>query len=541
MIKLTDWQFAIIIIAAICGIIMAIIYIFVVRDKNSQIARLTRANVDLKTSNSSLKEENAAYSKRIQKESDLSQERFEQLKQERALSQERLDELTEMHEIMSEFSSDRLTDDVNARISRVGWGVRYNAETDYADMLRKANALAESIVQDGRAVTGEAGTAVPKEVAALILDAFNGYARYYIYCSSHPYVRRVQYIRIAYFLVNQRAGASLHGFISNEYLEAQLSILAIKGQLEEYKKSKRTEDQRTEKIEDFQSREARKMADELEKLRVRLQSAHDAEKNSLNARIAQLERELEEKQRAISNAQLTKRGTVYIISNVGSFGENVYKIGMTRRTDPQERVDELGVASVPFSFDVHAFINTDDAPGLENELHQYFKANKINTAALQGREFYRVSLDEVKHHVEDLGYYTKWRIQPDAEEYRISCSLSLTEAQDIAPKTIKEEPRIPAVLPPPEPEERIPATVTKDTETVTNAAPSKDQDVDAFIQRMESLGFKWIDKRNVGGCVWVESTPQSDAIIKNTIVGSKRLIYAKKTKTFGGNPGWFLT
>ena len=66
--------------------------------------------------------------------------------------------------------------------------------------------------------------------------------------------------------------------------------------------------------------------------------------------------------KALSMAQQTKRGHVYVISNIGSFGENVFKIGMTRRLDPQDRVDELGSASVPFLFDIHAMIHSEDAP-----------------------------------------------------------------------------------------------------------------------------------------------------------------------------------
>ena len=87
---------------------------------------------------------------------------------------------------------------------------------------------------------------------------------------------------------------------------------------------------------------------------------------------------------------------VYIISNIGSFGENVYKIGMTRRLDPVERVDELGDASVPFNFDIHAMIFTDDAPKLENALHQAFDHKKLNRVNKR-REFFNVTLEEIKN------------------------------------------------------------------------------------------------------------------------------------------------
>ena len=90
-----------------------------------------------------------------------------------------------------------------------------------------------------------------------------------------------------------------------------------------------------------------------------------------------------------------KAGYVYIISNIGSFGEGIYKIGMTRRLNPQERVDELGDASVPFKFDVHAMIFSEDAPALEAKLHRAFEDRKLNLVN-QRREFFKVSLDEIK-------------------------------------------------------------------------------------------------------------------------------------------------
>lgn len=101
----------------------------------------------------------------------------------------------------------------------------------------------------------------------------------------------------------------------------------------------------------------------------------------LKAQIEKLEQELKEaherKERALSMAQQTKRGHVYIISNIGSFGEHVYKIGMKRRLEPLDRVKELGDASVPFQFDIHAMIFSEDAPNLENELHKAFSNKKV--------------------------------------------------------------------------------------------------------------------------------------------------------------------
>ena len=113
----------------------------------------------------------------------------------------------------------------------------------------------------------------------------------------------------------------------------------------------------------------------------------------------QLETHLDEINKSLSDIDYRqanmRAGYVYVISNIGAFGENIYKIGMTRRLDPQDRVDELGDASVPFNFDVHAMIFSDDAPALEAALHRAFEDRKLNMVN-QRREFFNVTLEEIK-------------------------------------------------------------------------------------------------------------------------------------------------
>ena len=122
-------------------------------------------------------------------------------------------------------------------------------------------------------------------------------------------------------------------------------------------------------------------------------------------RIEELEAALAEahaaSERARAMAEMTRSGYVYIISNVGSFGEDVVKIGLTRRLDPDDRVRELGDASVPFSFDTHAMIYSDAAPALEFALHKEFADRRINMSNFR-KEFFRVSLDEVEEAVARL-------------------------------------------------------------------------------------------------------------------------------------------
>lgn len=114
-----------------------------------------------------------------------------------------------------------------------------------------------------------------------------------------------------------------------------------------------------------------------------------------------LSRATEEKERALSMAQLTRSGYVYIISNKGSFGQNVYKIGMTRRLEPLDRVRELSGASVPFYYDVHALIPSDDAPSLESKLHNKFAAKRVNKVN-QRREFFRLSLEDIENALKEF-------------------------------------------------------------------------------------------------------------------------------------------
>jgi hypothetical protein len=137
--------------------------------------------------------------------------------------------------------------------------------------------------------------------------------------------------------------------------------------------------------------------------------------------IEELQRRLTEaqanKERALSRAQMTRSGHVYIISNVGSFGEHVYKIGMTRRLDPMDRVRELGDASVPFQFDVHAIIYAEDAPALEASLHRLFAKRRVNRVN-ERKEFFKATIDEIAQAV--VEHHGQIEIVKDAEaaEYR---------------------------------------------------------------------------------------------------------------------------
>lgn len=143
----------------------------------------------------------------------------------------------------------------------------------------------------------------------------------------------------------------------------------------------------------------------------------------LERRKEEIQTKIEETEKAMQDVdyrQANQRaGYVYIISNVGSFGEGVYKIGMTRRLNPQERIDELGSASVPFKFDVHAMIFSDDAPALEASLHRTFEKDRVNMINNR-KEFFRVDLNEIKNAVHNIDASIEFTDVPEAEQFRAS-------------------------------------------------------------------------------------------------------------------------
>jgi tetratricopeptide (TPR) repeat protein len=146
---------------------------------------------------------------------------------------------------------------------------------------------------------------------------------------------------------------------------------------------------------------------------------YEAQLTELNQKLKEAE---ERSQRAKSMAEQTKRGHVYIISNIGSFGENVYKIGLTRRLDPFDRVSELGDSSVPFEFDVHAMIYSEDAPALETRLHNHFLMTQMNKVNYR-KEFFKVDLAHIREEVTKLGVDAKWTLAAEAREYRETLAI----------------------------------------------------------------------------------------------------------------------
>ena len=157
----------------------------------------------------------------------------------------------------------------------------------------------------------------------------------------------------------------------------------------------------------------------LEKALKEARDEHSAEVEYLKGKLKEAE---EKAERAKSQAQMTKAGHVYVLSNIGSFGEGVFKIGMTRRLEPMDRVKELGDASVPFPFDVHMMISCDDAPTLENALHREFHKQRVNKVNFR-KEYYRADFESIRRIVEANRGEVHYVAEPAALEYRESVSM----------------------------------------------------------------------------------------------------------------------
>jgi hypothetical protein len=284
------------------------------------------------------------------------------------------------------------------------------------------------------------GKKMIKQLSKLMLRAFNGEADSAIAKVSWSNVVTMEArINKAHETIN-KYGNTMQISISDRYKELKLKELYLNFELEE-KLFKEKEEQRKIKEqlreEERAQREierAMKEAQEeenrykkaLEKAKQDVDTAKGKELDELNEKIKQLEGKLQnaqqDKERAISRAQLTKSGYVYIISNIGSFGEDIYKIGMTRRLDPQDRVDELGDASVPFDFDVHGLIYSDNAPELELHLQNHFELKRVNLVNYR-TEFFKVTIDEIESVVKELNLKVELTRMAVAKEYRETISL----------------------------------------------------------------------------------------------------------------------
>lgn len=325
---------------------------------------------------------------------------------------------------------------------------------DYKEELVKIRNHQKTLIKNKQAVSGYSnwqvngnaakGKKMVSDTQKLLLRAFNS--------ECDELVAKVKYTNFDSSLDRiyksaeaiSKLGTVMNISITQEYLSAKVKELRLAFEYQN-KKHQEHEEQKAARAE---QREQAKVLQEIEEQRKRIEkeqthyqtaygklalqlSEHPDDPDLLEKK-QQLEERLSDIDNALANIDYRqanmKAGYVYVISNIGAFGENIYKIGMTRRLNPQDRVDELGDASVPFNFDVHAMIFSDNAPALEAALHRAFEDRKLNMVN-QRREFFHVTLDEIKDVVKKNYDKTVEFIDvPDAEQYRVS--MKMKEAQN---------------------------------------------------------------------------------------------------------------
>lgn len=314
--------------------------------------------------------------------------------------------------------------------------------TDAGRELQKARELTKSLIKTSKAANCDYVEPNRRNTAIkFVLDAFNGKVDSTLSKIKHNnYGKLSQEIKDAFQLVNYNGSAFRSAKITDIYLQARLNELKwgvavneimleekeeqrrIKEQLREEEKARREYERAIKEAE----KEEKTIQQAIDKATKELMLAGEEQRLALEQKLAELQIKFEEaeakNQRAISMAQQTRSGHVYVISNIGSFGENVYKIGMTPRLEPLDRVRELGDASVPFAFDVHAMIYSDDAPSLESHLHKVFNENQVNKVNSR-KEFFNVGIKDIKSAVANMNIDAHWTMFADAKEYRESLAI----------------------------------------------------------------------------------------------------------------------
>lgn len=331
--------------------------------------------------------------------------------------------------------------------------------SQYKDRLSHIRTRQKSMIKLNTAVLGsedwmvndsyKRGKKLVSDTKKLLLRAFNTECDDVISKVKFNNVdAQIKRIRTACRIIS-RLGSAMDIHISDEYLDLKIQELHL---AHEYRVKKQEEKEEQSRIR-AEEREQKKLLEEIKEARKKLEKEKKhcqnelermlkqdtsqmtpEEKAAFDAKKAELESQLGEIAKGIADvdyrAANQRAGYVYIISNIGSFGENIYKIGMTRRLNPMDRVDELGDASVPFRFDVHAMIFSEDAPALEAALHKAFDDRKLNMVNTR-REFFHVTLDEIKEVVkQNFDKTVEFVDSAPAEQYRESLLMKKMKSQD---------------------------------------------------------------------------------------------------------------
>ena len=404
----------------------------------------------------------------------------------------------------------------------------------YKDRLADVRYRQKQMIKAGTACDGDKnwtvngslsqGSKMVKDMQKLLLRAFN------VECDdiiAHVTVSNADRSRERIWKSAEqisKLGTIMRISINNGYILLKLEELNL---ALDFSQKKQEEKDRLRELREQQREEAKVQKEiaeqrkKLEKERTHYQNALDIVRTKLSAdpdnidllaKQRELEQELAETNKAITDVDYRqaniRAGYVYVISNIGAFGRDVYKIGMTRRLEPLDRVDELGGASVPFQFDVHALIFTEDAPGLEAALHNAFekqKVNKVNTR----REFFRVSLDEIKREVRE--HYDKtveWIDVPPAEQFRQSLRMTGAAEPVQIDRTLPALPEESAPTPPQETPVSAPVQETAAPPAPEPAAPEA-----SALPQTPADAVRIIVQQSIPGCqLQEEDTPEQHKI-----------------------------
>ncbi len=331
----------------------------------------------------------------------------------------------------------------------------FNNSEEYKKRLDLERDRQKFLIKSNKAITGNKdwlvngskveGKKIVSDIQKLLLRAFNNECDDVIgkvrFSNMEQSIKR---IRNSFDSVS-KLGRVMNLSITEEYYVSKIRELRI---AHEYAEKKEEEKEQLKEMRE-QAREDAKLQQEIAEERRRIQKEQTHYENALSQLVTQLDHaEGDAKEEIIARISEIKRtlsdinknmedidyresnqraGYVYVISNIGAFGEKVFKIGMTRRLNPQERIDELSNASVPFNFDIHAMIFSDDAPKLEAALHRRFEDRKLNMVNLR-REFFYASIEEIKEVIREN--YTKavdFIDIPEAEQYRVSLKMKEVE------------------------------------------------------------------------------------------------------------------
>jgi len=320
----------------------------------------------------------------------------------------------------------------------------FDTAEDYKRELKATRDRQRELVRSGLAASSPTkwtvgnsrteGKKIERQYTKLLLRAFNGECDAAVANVSWNNATKMEQRVENAFEAISKLGDVMNMSINPTYLQKKLNEVSLTHEYREKRHQEREEqrelarqmreeekaERELERARADAEREELRNQEALEKAREEAAKATGHQLEKLTEQIASLERRVSEshdkKEKAVARAQLTKSWFVYVISNVGAFDEGVVKIGMTRRMEPMDRVKELGDASVPFPFDLHVMMFSNNAPDLEQSLHAHFEGRRVNLVNRR-KEFYRdVDLDEVEEFIKARGVTAQFVKLAEARE-----------------------------------------------------------------------------------------------------------------------------